>query len=791
MTNFLKSQKFIGLVIFLLMFIISHRYWFFESDIILGHNWDYTFPGIDSIAERVKNVSNYMWSDYSDATLLLQSHIVHNNLFSLFSKWFGVAITIKVLFFIVMLVSYISMRLLISNLTKLDDHIITFSALIYTFSPYMFSIFIGGSWYAWLSYAFSPLLVFSIINIVLNGRINKYHILFLSQVFVIGFPQFFLIVNLIAISYIFYYVRMDIKNIALYAKRYFFIVLFLILVNTYWIAPFLWHISSFQSEVFNNQLITSFGAIFNSTQTADNIFNLTGFNNRNLYFFSLNDIEGNFYNLSIYLIWSGIIYSFINNSNYTISRHNLIVFLSLFAIFFILALSASGTLGWLTIWIYESIPFMKIYRNPQNIFMSIAFLFPILLALSYASINTNHKKIYKHFLSFLIPVLFIGWVINGDIGTLRLKSAQRDHIDYYKISPDISQMWKKYNERDLVSRSLFIPNTNSPFFNQTEYQGIGQGGVPEYNYTDGMPFFPKRKGQEYLNESLMNGDVDPELINGKSIRYITIRSDLKHFFWPTSSNYSRIVEREVNQKLKSVSNGDYYSTFMISDNDYHPLITLLEGNTNSSDTILEYKKVSPVKFKVRIRNINIDSVYLLNFSQTFNKSWKILPDSQVDILDNALTSLQGKSYIIKDSNVNDQANSSDLDKYLRDKYIYIDQSIDSVGFVSKIFNGSIQNDNIIDYKKIEISPSYIPESYHYKVSDKYGSSNIFIIDMDYFLKVHKKSVVESDNRFDLFLTIEFETQRVFYYGSLFSVLMLLTYFSYIYIYLSRRKLPKI
>lgn len=791
-------------ILFLIVFLLANRYWFFQEGIIIGHNWDFTFPGTDFLASRVRDLSNFTWHGFFGKTTLLQSHLLQNNIFSLLSYLLGVSLAIKTLYFLVVFAAFENFHLLLGWLAKKRTITTTLTALTYAFSPYFFSTVIAGSWYGWLSYAFAPLYFYSFSRSIFERDKKSILLLVISSVFLLGFLQYFAIINVVLVCYLGYCVFREKIPLQLLARRYAGLTLLLILLNAYWLIPFAATFQDFNREVIGNEsLVGKFGAVQNSRQSVLNIFTLTGFLDRNLYYHSLALPSKIAFFSAISCLWVIILYPFYKAKNHLSIK--LFFFLFVYTSFILLVKGGNPPFGELTMWIYNNFIFMKMYRSPQNLFMVIAFLFPILLGLASTIVFKNQTPKNTILFASLISGLMIGWFQSGDIGHTMLYEKKRDHIDFYKLDPEIALIYKNNENRKLLHNEFFIPNAFSPLFLETPYQKGGQGAVAELIHIKNASVFIENIDNETI--LAFQNKIPKYFLTKNNIRYITYRTDIKHKFWNPPQDYYKNVEYNLSKDLKNVFNGNRHKTYIINDENFFPIfyichkvsvfqevspsglldestlpctlqniendwIDLMAGKNNlDKQSVIEYKKISPIKYRIIYKNVGGDDISLLRFSQKFDRHWKIYPAQKKITPDkNCIEPVTKERYSIAPIDFIDQASLTELKHFQSNHCLEGIKTSGPVKFVSKVFKNSIQNNNSPDGGLFEtLFHESLPENLHTSILALPNKLNGWLIDISYLRSHFPGSITENKTgKFDVELVIEFSLQRMFYIGLLIS-----------------------
>jgi len=205
-------------------------------------------------------------------------------------------------------------------------------------------------------------------------------------------------------------------------------------------------------------------------------------------------------------------------------------------------------------------------------------------------------------------------------------------------------------------------------------------------------------------------------------------------------------------------------------------------------TLIEYKKINPVKYRIFVHSVR--GIFPLVFSESFHPGWKtyinkISPNrtktGEIDV--NILS-----QYKILDGNQDDQADKESLMGFIDSKLIttlgngkekqikhlkweagkerldYIEKY--NIGFISKNFQGTIQNDNLSSGPFWETwFPNrvvQIPEENHLMVN---GYANSWVLDADKLCGTNSFCTKNPDGTYNMELIVEFWPQRLFYIGA--------------------------
>lgn len=219
----------------------------------------------------------------------------------------------------------------------------------------------------------------------------------------------------------------------------------------------------------------------------------------------------------------------------------------------------------------------------------------------------------------------------------------------------------------------------------------------------------------------------------------------------------------------------------------NPFIKITDLSTEKKENapVIEYRRINPTKYKVRIHGA--EKFFQLVFLDIFNRKWKLylvdsvktgqwIPASRLE------KDFRERGYEIIKGNEADQATMSELNEYVFNGWVsHLGTSVKSgpksfpVGFVSKNFQETIQNDNLPKGDLLETmfgsrKNRLIADDYHFSVN---GYANSWIINSEEICKESKYCSPNSKGGNDFELVIEFWPQKLFYFGAIISGLTLL------------------
>ena len=177
--------------------------------------------------------------------------------------------------------------------------------------------------------------------------------------------------------------------------------------------------------------------------------------------------------------------------------------------------------------------------------------------------------------------------------------------------------------------------------------------------------------------------------------------------------------------------------------------------------VTEFKKIDPTKYVLMVHGARDN--FPLVFSESFNKGWKAYP---VNFQTSA--ALETKNYKIISGNEADQASREELADYIKRGWV---TDVSKNDFVSKNFQGTIQNDNLSNGLIWDTwFKTSLPEETHQLVN---GYANSWLIDPLKICNQGIKCRQNPDGTVDFELIVEFWPQRLYYIGLAISLLTLL------------------
>ncbi len=619
-------RKFIPVLFFFTLVLISLRT-FLLSDRLIGHNWDFTFPYPNELFTRIDLLSKYAWLniDLGSATDLTISHLIPNAIISTLGKVFGSVVSVKILLITVLIIAFIGYKKLLDYL-KGESLLHYLFAFLFAFSPFLFNEFIGGSWYMWISYAAAPYYFVSVSSLVLSNKWRYTYLFIISSFFLISSLQNFFCLEFILVSYLLF-ISYQQKRIRGITQRVILYHLVLVGINLYWIINFIISYSHFANIAFTKTSTGNFFSVQNSLQSLPNILMLSGYLDRNMYFFTLPIQIRHFFILGTYSVWFIIFYSiFLLRKKNTILSSSISFWLALllFSVFFVKGGNIPFSIE--TIAFFQNIPFMALFRSPQHLMFFPAFIVPILIAYTYEILRLEKKSYLILIVWCSILIWTSGWFLNGDLGRQKLTEQKRDRINLFSLPIGLQRYYRNNWEQQNFHRVLFLPSTLSPVYKPTVFQDGGQGGVPEYLYLNN-PTVTAEKNIDVAEFELIfcknkKNDYFP-YIQKFAVKEIILRRDVLPIFTECKNIFdaNKIEERlKGDRRLELTYRDGSITIFTVKSALVRPAIFSPSQLIQKRFTITSYQ-VSPVEHSVNINRApqSFDIIYLSNF----NYHWQL------------------------------------------------------------------------------------------------------------------------------------------------------------------------
>ncbi len=567
-------------------------------------------------------------------------------------------------------------------------------------------------------------------------------------------------------------------------KNYIWVHIFFILASLYWIIPFVDSWSVFYTMVTAISFTGDFEGIRSITQSIPHIFLMTGYLDRNMYFYTTP-----FYLFVPFIFlatffWVAVFVVFLFKNRKSLDKYkkNVLIWLAILMLFVLIMKGGNAPFESLTMSIFKNFPLMSLYRSPQHLMFAAAFIIPLLMffVLRYYIARGVSKKVVVGFGLCVVLFWASGWWYSGDMGSSLLREQKRDHIDFYSIAPELKRVYDDNEKNPLVHRILFLPTAFSPDFVANAYQNNGQGGQPEYTHLKNPTLNWEFNDIAKKIDDKFCYQKDFNFLNYLSLtntRYIFLREDI----YPHHSecgilkvwNIDAVKEAVKNMSgltpIDTVSglykvNDEYFfqhifipDEILISDKELDQLpevvsdnyqagtgVFLKKQNHGKGETLeklsqsyardgeksetLEFKKINPTKYRVRVQNSK--EAFPLVLSESFHNGWRVYSQKT-----EAIPTKQE--------------------------------------FVSRNIHGTVQNDNLPVGRLWEtwFQEPFSRESSHLLAN---GYANAWLIDPKELCSRNPEScMLNEDGTYDIVLVLEFWPQRLIYFGGIISIITLI------------------
>jgi hypothetical protein len=192
-----------------------------------------------------------------------------------------------------------------------------------------------------------------------------------------------------------------------------------------------------------------------------------------------------------------------------------------------------------------------------------------------------------------------------------------------------------------------------------------------------------------------------------------------------------------------------------------------EYNDIKKRPVIEYKKINAAKYRLRIHSVEDD--FPLIFQENFSKYWRAYivrcdrHKKKID-LESCCGRCKGNEY-----ESSDRAEAKEVDEFKKIGIISTKDVVNLKGFISKLFCGTIENNNLPEGNRYEtFLMSYIPSEKHF-LANSYANGWI-ISHKDILGKTKPWISNENNGSYDIELIIEYGPER---YINLFKIIELI------------------
>ncbi len=450
---------------------VSFRFFLLNKVSCVGHHWDWHLPCNNGVPEAFMNYDRYVWVplNLGGAGALGLTQVPVNLIVRSVMHLKSQFLAFYALILILSSISLVYYSKLLGGKRPQPVHIVM--SLLYVYSPYIYNDIIGGSLYLWVGYYLIP--AFTHFTVEYMGLENKplpnLTLLLFLQLFITSTVHFAFYSNIIFMLVALYNLLRLKRYRVILTRAIIYLVAYLML-NLYWLLPFLALMDTFnkntlQGVAFNAQHLKSI------KQNLITVPGLYGYLDRNMYIHSLRWIQKLIVALSITaLLCAGV---------YRRRKSEINTLLVMIALLATLMIVKGGNIPYsnLSVEIFNSLPFMKVFRSPQRLMFIPSLLIPIIITKGITEVENKKKYMVT---SFLLLAWVSGWWLKGDLGMRKLQSEKRDSVDTFTVEPGLAKILDTYRKSIAPYRILFVPADMSPYYLSNRYQNHSQGAASEH-----------------------------------------------------------------------------------------------------------------------------------------------------------------------------------------------------------------------------------------------------------------------------------------------------------------------
>lgn len=312
-------------------------------------------------------------------------------------------------------------------------------------------------------------------------------------------------------------------------------------------------------------------------------------------------------------------------------RMSVLVFLLITCLGVFLSKGTNPPFGFLYQYLYAHMPGFVAFRDPTKWYLLIALSYSILVPFSLLHIEEKvnmvlkQKNIHIRFFSFLLPILFIFYVLFLLRPVLsntvfRPKNIPQEYIDLKNF----------LNNDKTFSRSLWIPQWQRFGFFSSNHPAIGRGEIIPEN---------SQAIQKYLKDPRLESQLQ-EL----SVKYVILPFDSEGEIFQSDRKYDDKGYRSTYTELKKVS-------WLREIAHFGKIVIFVVPNAKDhfwtlGSAQIRYSMISPTDYKIQIQNAKKGDKII--FSETYSKYWQMTGDNTMSIASNQYN-VYFNSFIIRRS----------------------------------------------------------------------------------------------------------------------------------------------
>lgn len=488
---------------------------------------------------------------------------------------------------------------------------------------------------------------------------------------------------------------------------------------------------------------------------------------------------------------------------------NKVIYFLLFVLILLIMLLKGVTPPFKNILIYcfDYLPFCSVFKTaPEKFGVFFVFLFSLLLF--YILKTLKNSPIFFAFMLY-VAIVSVPFFTGNFIPDNKIADNKYSTPKFIE-KPAFRQFWHDMKLKYLDARILSLPS----YLNYAVMIHLhGQKyflGIDPILMNIPQPFIADYSSNNYIDLFLkLDSPYHQKMLGSASIRYIVLDKDQTSWIGKLTDQSLSEVENILNHKYPLLA--DYGDIRVYANPDFLPhlyipsvlirsslAIEKLSQITNSSSFDLksaifnksenipllfankksnqidigntpqvEFKKINSTKYRVIIHNAK--TPFPLVFSELYHDQW-MLYLKKINHPQVTLDSVP-KTYQILPSNIEDQPTKEEVNQFIKQGFL----SRTGSQFISKNFNGTIQNNNLGNGEVYETwlfnEALMVPKNMHFLVND---NANSWIIDPQKLCSNSNFCLPEPNGTYTLEFVIEFWPQRFFYITVGITVFVLIT-----------------
>ncbi len=512
------------------------------------------------------------YSSFSSIPLILYEKLI----FTIFSTKFGTFFILYFLVLMTLILGYILIRQFLEN-----KYISFLLSLLFIYNPVFLRTLLttGTTPFIFCIMGFLISLIF-FIKYIKNSRAIYLFLIIISSLLIVH-----------PFVFVFYYaIILYLFTLEKKFKEFLLVGLFIILINSYWLIPFIFSSFSSNPDILLSNRADSVKNVLESQSglVQSLLFTIRGFS-------VIENIYGFLY-ITIILIWLFLLFLllFIKKLSLKFTLYSLpIIIMLLFSIGGISPLGIIFNLLW-------KFSFFHFFRSFSNVLIILWYylLFFILVVIKEKNLLKN--EIFKYTLIFIIIFPILPLIFTSNISAYGGST----------IIPNEYIVFQKYiNDNVNDFKILQLP------FSNYDYYIWDTSGKDKYFfqafYNKGLIYSPI---DTTFNNKTFIGNIYIKIYNGDNldflkyynIKYIIYRKDLDY----SERNYYKSLKYINTTYTKNIINNTNFEVYEINN-----IYLIIYSND------LKFEKINPTKYKIYIKDFS--KIQNLSFLESYNKDWKL------------------------------------------------------------------------------------------------------------------------------------------------------------------------